>query len=91
MQHWESLFPGQIHTVDYDVLVREPMPLVQQLLAYCGLPWHEGCLAFHAAPVPVRTASVWQVREPLYLRASGRWQHYAKHLEPLRAALARWL
>ncbi|MEY4375774.1 MAG: hypothetical protein RJB26_324 [Pseudomonadota bacterium] len=91
MQHWESLFPGHIHTVDYDVLVREPLSVVQQLLAYCGLPWNEGCLAFHTASVPVRTASVWQVREPLYLRASGRWQHYAKHLESLRAALARWL
>ena len=91
MQHWQQLFPGQVHTVDYDVLVREPRPVVQGLLAYCGLPWNEGCLAFHAAAVPVRTASVWQVREPLYQRSSGRWQHYAKHLGPLREALAEWL
>lgn len=91
MQHWEQLFPGQVHTVNYDVLVREPRPVVQGLLAYCGLPWHEGCLAFHTAAVPVRTASVWQVREPLYQRSSGRWEHYAQHLGPLRAALAEWL
>ena len=91
MQHWERLFPGQIHTVDYDVLVREPRPVVQRLLEYCGLPWHEGCLAFHATAAPVRTASVWQVREPLYQRSSGRWQHYAEHLGQLRAALAPWL
>ena len=91
LAHWEQLFPGQIHTVDYDVLVRAPSTVVAELLAYCGLPWHEGCLAFHAAVVPVRTASVWQVREPLYQRSSGRWEHYAAHLGPLRAALAEWL
>ena len=39
---------------------------------------------------PVRTASVWQVREPLYRRSSGRWKNYAPHLDDLRAALARY-
>jgi hypothetical protein len=27
------------------------------------------------------------VRQPLYKRSSGRWQHYARHLQQLRAAL----
>ena len=36
---------------------------------------------------PVRTASVWQVREPLYQRSSGRWRHYERHLDGVRAAL----
>jgi len=35
----------------------------------------------------VKTASVWQVREPLYQRSSGRWRHYARQLEPVRAYL----
>jgi hypothetical protein len=36
----------------------------------------------------VKTASYWQVRRPLYREASGRWRHYAAHLQPLRQALA---
>jgi len=28
----------------------------------------------------VKTASVWQVREALHTRSSGRWQHYAPFL-----------
>jgi hypothetical protein len=35
----------------------------------------------------VKTASVWQVREPLYTRSSGRWRNYETHLQPLRSAL----
>jgi hypothetical protein len=31
----------------------------------------------------VRTASVWQVREPLYTRSLGRWRHYVGQLGAL--------
>ena len=55
------------------------------MLAHCGLAWDEACLAFHEADSNVRTASVWQVREPLYQRSSGRWRNYAGALGPLKA------
>jgi hypothetical protein len=35
----------------------------------------------------VKTASVWQVREPLYTRSSGRWKNYERQLGPLIQAL----
>jgi hypothetical protein len=35
----------------------------------------------------VKTASVHQVRRPLYADASGRWRPYAAHLRPLIDAL----
>jgi tetratricopeptide (TPR) repeat protein len=88
MDHWKALFPGAILDLDYDLLVAEPRREIAALLDFCGLPWEESCLDFHRATNAVRTASVWQVREPLYRRASGRWRNYARHLDRLRAALA---
>jgi hypothetical protein len=35
----------------------------------------------------VRTASTWQVRQPLYSGSVGRWRNYARHLVPLCAAI----
>jgi tetratricopeptide (TPR) repeat protein len=87
MDHWERLFGEAVHTLDYDALVERPREALAALLAHCGLTWHEGCLEFHATEGAVRTASVWQVRRPLYQTSSGRWRHYAAHLGPLRAAL----
>lgn len=87
--HWKRLYGDQILNFDYDAFVRDPRPMTEQLLAFCGLPWDEACMAFHKADSMVRTASVWQVREPLYQRASGRWRHYARHLEPVRERLER--
>lgn len=88
MDHWGTLFPGSIFDLDYDALVADPKPQIAALLDYCGLPWEESCLDFHRATNAVRTASAWQVREPFYRRASGRWRNYEAHLAPLRAALA---
>ena len=87
MRHWKSLYGADILDFDYDAFVREPRPAVERLLAFCGLDWEEACMAFHRVKNAVKTASVWQVREPLYQRSSGRWRNYARPLEPLRAYL----
>ncbi len=86
MRHWKTLYPD-ILDLDYDALVVEPQPAIERLLAWCGLDWEAAVLDFHKAAAPVRTASVWQVREPLYRRSSGRWRHYERHLDGVRAAL----
>ena len=86
MRHWKTLYPD-ILDLDYDALVVEPRPAIEGVLAYCGLDWEAAVLDFHKAAAPVRTASVWQVREPLYRRSSGRWRNYERHLDGVRAAL----
>jgi hypothetical protein len=87
MAHWKSLYPDDILDFDYDAFVAEPRPALERLLAFLGLDWDDNCLAFHRLDNAVKTASVWQVREPLYQRASGRWRNYDRHLGPLKAAL----
>ena len=87
MAHWKRLWPDDILDFDYDAFVEDPRPHTERLLAFCGLDWDEACLAFHQTDSHVRTASVWQVREPLYRRASGRWRNYEDRLEPVRAWL----
>ena len=86
MRHWKALYPD-ILDLDYDALVVEPRPAIARLLGYCGLDWEAAVLDFHKAAAPVRTASVWQVREPLYRRSSGRWRNYERHLGAVKAAL----
>lgn len=81
MAHWKRIYGEDILDFDYDEFVREPRPAVARLLDFCGLEWNEGCLSFQSQANPVKTASVWQVREPLYQRSSGRARHYAKQLE----------
>ena len=87
MAHWKALYGADILDLDYDALVREPRPAMEQLTAFCGLQWEEACLSFEQTARAVKTASVWQVRERLYRRSSGRWHNYAAQLAPLRTYL----
>ena len=81
MEHWRGLIGDSIHDADYDAYVAEPRRVTGELLAFLGLDWHDGCLEFQRSANRVRTASVAQVREPLYRKSSGRWRNYAKQLE----------
>ncbi len=87
MAHWKTLFGADILDLSYDALVADPNASVQGLLEFLQLGWNEGCLSVPVAGRAVKTASVWQVREPLYRRATGRAQHYDRQLGPLRQYL----
>jgi tetratricopeptide (TPR) repeat protein len=88
MGYWKSQYPDDIFELDYDAFVQAPRERLEPLLAFLGLDWDEACLSFHDKGSSVKTASVWQVRQPLYQRSSGRWRNYARHLEPLRTQLS---
>ncbi|WP_029087134.1 tetratricopeptide repeat-containing sulfotransferase family protein [Brevundimonas aveniformis] len=77
MDHWKALWPSDILDVDYDRLVREPEAAIKDVTTFLGLAWEPDVLDFSARQGAVRTASVWQVREPLYSTSSGRWRNYA--------------
>jgi tetratricopeptide (TPR) repeat protein len=84
MAHWRHVLPGEVLIeVDYEAVVADLEGQARRLIAACGLPWDDACLAFHRTRRPVRTASVNQVRQPLYTSSVERWRAYARHLEPL--------
>ena len=84
MEHWQALYPGDLIAVDYDQLVREPRPAVEPVLHSLGLKWEDSMLQFHTAGTAVKTASVWQVRQPLHTRSSGRSRCYERHVRGVR-------
>jgi hypothetical protein len=87
MQHWRQTLGGSLIDVEYEQLVQNPRETIGHALAFLQLDWHEGCVDFHLAKNRVRTASVHQVRQPLYGHASGRWRNYFSQLEALNTYL----
>ncbi len=83
MAHWQRVLPTEMLTVDYEELVADVEGTARRMLAYCGLEWDAACLRFYENRRPVRTASVTQVRQPVYRRAVGRWRHYQPFMGPL--------
>jgi hypothetical protein len=89
MKHWKALFGGSIFDAEYDAYVRDPRPVTERMLAFLGLEWDERCLEFRSNATRVRTASVAQVREPVYRRSSGRWRNYERQLAAIAPELFR--
>jgi len=88
MRHWEAVLPdGVMMTVDYESVVGDIEAKARALVAHIGLPWDEACLAFHKSARPVKTASVVQVRKPVYNTSVERWRRYGGGLTPLLNAL----
>jgi tetratricopeptide (TPR) repeat protein len=87
MEHWRRVLPVPVLDVDYEDMVNDLEGTARRAIAFCGLEWEPACLEFHRSQRPVRTASVTQVRQPIYRRSVARWKHYDKALRPLFARL----
>ena len=88
MADWDKLLPpGSVLQFSYEALVEDLEGGARRLVEHCGLPWDEACLSFHTTARPVRTASLAQVRQPIYSSSVGRWRRYEKELAPLMEAL----
>jgi tetratricopeptide (TPR) repeat protein len=95
MDHWrEVLPPDRLIEVDYEALVADPEPQARRLIAACGLEWSEACLAPHLNARKIKTASLWQARQPIYRTSVERWRRYEPWLGELRElnpARAAWI
>ena len=83
MEHWQQALPVSVLHIDYEDTVADLEGVARRLVQWCGLEWEPECLAFHETRRPVRTASVTQVRQPIYTRSVQRWRHYEKDLGSL--------
>jgi len=87
MAHWNELFGEQVYEANYEKMVENSEQEIANLLAYCDLDVESQCLEFHKNKRAVRTASVAQVRQPIYKDAIKASTPVAKYLQPLRDVL----
>ncbi|MGH2935429.1 MAG: tetratricopeptide repeat-containing sulfotransferase family protein [Gaiellaceae bacterium] len=88
MEHWRDVLPpGWILDVRYEDLVADLEGESRRILAHCDLEWDDACLRFHSTERAVTTASVMQVRQPVYRSSLGRGRRFEPYLGELLAAL----
>jgi tetratricopeptide (TPR) repeat protein len=88
MAHWRALLPANVMLeVRYETLVQDFEPQARRLVAHCGIEWDPASLDFHKTPRAVQTASMNQVRQPIFKSSIGRWRPDPALLRPLLDAL----
>lgn len=87
MHHWREVFPNDIYEVSYENLVTDIELTTRSLLKFLELSWEPSCLDFPQRKNHVKTASIWQIRKPLYTTSLQRYKNYRKHLKALNKYL----
>jgi tetratricopeptide (TPR) repeat protein len=88
MEHWRSVLPsGFMLEVRYESLVADPESQSRRILSHCDLEWEEDVLRYWEARRPVKSASMFQVRQPIYDSSIGRWKPFSKHIGKLFTGL----
>ena len=92
--HWRTVAGHRWLELDYEALVDDPESQLRRVFHFLELDFHPDCLAFHKNRSAVRTASITQVRQPLYKSSTERWRRYQPWLGELfreiEQAMARW-
>ncbi|MGA2030978.1 MAG: tetratricopeptide repeat protein [Thermoguttaceae bacterium] len=88
MEHWRKVLPVHLLEVSYEETVADLEAVARRLVAWCGLQWEPACLEFYRGNRPIRTASVTQVRQPIYATSLGRWKRYEFALGPMLEQLS---
>ena len=89
MEHWNSVLPGVVHTIQYEELVDDIEGETRQMLSACDLDWQAQCLKFYENKEASTTASTAQIRRPVYQSSVGKWKDYEEYLQPAVEILQR--
>lgn len=88
MAHWEAVYSQHIYRVRYEDLVNSADDVLADALQFLGVDWDDAVTMPGKPDRVVRTASVWQARQPVYARSMGRWRHYADQAPDFFARIA---
>lgn len=83
MRHWHEIMPDSIYDISYESLTQDPEHEIRKLLSACDLEFQESCVNFDKTEAVVKTASAFQVRQPMYTSSVGLWEQYEEFLGPM--------
>jgi tetratricopeptide (TPR) repeat protein len=92
-QQYQAVLPLAVHSVRYEALIETLKETLEPLLDFLDLGWDDRLHDYRQTAYrrqKISTPSYNQVTQPLYTRASGRWERYRAHLQPVLPVLLPW-
>ena len=87
IKFWSDLFKDKIYHLDYQKLVTDKEKEIKKIINYCEIDWDNNCLNPEKNKKFVSTASLSQVRSPIYKSSIKNWENYSDKLDKLKKIL----
>jgi hypothetical protein len=92
MDRFDTAFPGLVHRVYYEKLVRNTEAEVRSLLKHIGVKFDPQCLRWYEdRDKAARTPSSEQVRQPIFKSGLDEWKRFNAHMKGAKKILAEEL
>ena len=63
---WKKIFPNELFEIEYEELIKQRDIITKELVSFCELDWDPNCLLYYKNKAPIKTASAFQARQPIY-------------------------
>lgn len=80
MQHWKQVLPLPIYDIHYDDFIELPKLSIESMFEFIEIEAEKQCFSHDKNDRAVKTASVMQVRRPIYKASKERWRKYEKYI-----------
>ena len=83
---WKKKYGNSIYEIDYENLINNKNEETKKLFNFCGLNWSEDIFDFYKTGKTIRTASLYQVKKPIYkssVNISDNYSNYMNFLNDL--------
>jgi len=90
MFFWQKILGEKnLLNIEYETLTENFEDGVKKLLSFCDLKWSSKCVEFYKSKNSVSTASLAQVRQPIYKTSVKSWKNYSTYLRDLESYLKK--
>ena len=90
MNFWQKILGEKnILNIQYETFIENFEDELRKLLNFCDLNWSTKCVEFYRSKNSVTTASLAQVRQPIYKTSVASWKNYSPYLEDLKKNLKK--
>ena len=72
--------PNCIYNMNYEFLVEDQTEETKKLLSFCDLDWDDNCLDFYKNASPIKSASLYQTRKPIYKSSINQNLKYSSYI-----------
>ena len=80
IKFWLERMPNYIYNMNYELLVEDQREETKKLLSFCELDWEDDCLNFYKSASPIKSASLYQTRKPIYKSSINQNLKYSSYI-----------